>query len=113
MSRVKIQVPIEKISDLCHRYHIRKLSLFGSVLREDFRPDSDIDILVEFEPGQTPGFGFIDIQDELTQLFGQRVDLNTPNSLSRYIRDRVLAEAAVQYVAGWLDLPAPHDWWGA
>lgn len=90
--------PKTKSLSLAERYHIRKLSLFGSILRNDFRTDSDIDILVEFEPGYTPGFGFIDIQDELSQLLGRRVDLNTPQDISRYFREQVLAEAQVQYV---------------
>ncbi len=95
--RSRIPVPSEKIAELCQQYHIRRLALFGSVLREDFRPDSDIDILVEFEPGHTPGFAFIDIQDKLSDLFGRTIDLNTPQDLSRYFRDRVLAEAEVYY----------------
>lgn len=95
--RSRIPVPSEKIAELCKQYHIRRLALFGSVLREDFRPDSDIDILVEFEPGHTPGFAFIDIQDKLSDLFGRTIDLNTPQDLSRYFRDRVLAEAEVYY----------------
>ena len=66
----------------CRRHHIIRLSLFGSVLREDFRPDSDVDVLVEFEPGKTPGFSFIDIQDELSNMIGRKVDLNTPGDLS-------------------------------
>ena len=98
MSKVRVSVPKDKIANLCHRYNIRKLSLFGSVLREDFRSDSDIDVLVEFNPGHTPGFAFIDIQDELSQLFGRPVDLNTPQCLSHYFRERVQAEAEPQYV---------------
>jgi len=95
--RSRIPVPSGKIAELCQQYHIRWLDLFGSVLRNDFRPDSDIDILIEFEPGHTPGFAFIDIQDKLSELFGRSVDLNTPQDLSRYFRDRVLAEAEVYY----------------
>ncbi|MBD2773000.1 nucleotidyltransferase family protein [Iningainema tapete] len=93
-----IEIPKDKIAELAERYHICKLSLFGSILRDDFRSDSDIDILVEFEPGYTPGFAFIDIQDELSQLLGRVVDLNTPEDISRYFRSQVLAEAQVQYV---------------
>ena len=81
----------------CQRHHIRKLALFGSVLRDDFRPDSDVDVLVEFESGHVPGFAFFGMQDELSQLLGRRVDLNTPKFLSRYFRDRVLRQAIVQY----------------
>lgn len=94
-----LQIPQNKISDFCHRHHIRKLPLFGSILRDDFRPDSDIDVLVEFEPGKTPGFAIVTMQQELSELFGGRVvDLRTPQELSRYIRDRVVAEALVLYV---------------
>lgn len=95
--RSRVSVPSEKISELCQQYHICWLALFGSVLRDDFRSDSDIDVLVEFEPGHTPGFAFIDIQDKLSELFRRTVDLNTPQDLSRYFRDRVLAEAEVHY----------------
>jgi uncharacterized protein len=98
-STLALQIPQDKITDFCHRYHIRKLSLFGSILRDDFRPDSDIDVLVEFELGKTPGFAIVTMQQELSELFGGRVvDLRTPQELSRYIRDRVLSEAQVQYV---------------
>jgi len=94
-----ISVPHDRIAEFCQRHHIRKLSLFGSVLRDDFRPESDIDILVEFEPGKTPGFAIVTMQQELSELFGGRtIDLRTPQELSRYIRNRVMAEALVQYV---------------
>jgi hypothetical protein len=94
-----VTIPKSEVEDFCRHHHIRRLSLFGSVLRDDFSDDSDIDVLVEFEPGHTPGFGFITLQDELSDLFGRTVDLNTPQCLSRYFRDRVLAEAEVQYAA--------------
>lgn len=93
----RIPIPGEQIAEFCHRHHIRRLSLFGSVLRDDFRPESDVDVLVEFEPGHVPGFEFIAIQDELTDLLGRRVDLNTPACLSRYFRERVLSQAEVQF----------------
>lgn len=92
-----ISIPRDAIVPLCQRYHIRRLALFGSVLRDDFCPDSDVDILVEFEPGQIPGFAFIDIQDKLSDIIGRTIDLNTPQDLSRYFRDQVLAEAEVIY----------------
>ena len=95
----RFSVPKPKITDFCRRHHIRRLSLFGSVLRDDFGPDSDVDVLVEFDPGHTPGFEFISLQDELTGVIGRRVDLHTPASLSRYFRERVLAEAEEQYAA--------------
>jgi predicted nucleotidyltransferase len=89
----------EEISGFCRRNHIRKLSLFGSILRDDFGPDSDIDVLVEFEPGQTPGLAFFGLQEELSELLGRKVDLNTPQCLSKYFRDEVIRQAQVQYVA--------------
>lgn len=92
-----VVIPKDKIADLCRHHHIHRLALFGSVLREDFGPDSDVDILVEFEKGYEPGFGFFDMQDELSQLLGRKVELHTPNFLSRYFRDEVLKTAQVQY----------------
>jgi len=69
----------QTIAGFCRKHHIRRLALFGSVLRDDFRPESDVDMLVEFESGATPGFGFIGIQDELSEILGRRVDLHTPS----------------------------------
>jgi predicted nucleotidyltransferase len=90
----RIMVSREAIEDFCRRHHIRKLSLFGSVLRDDFSPESDVDVLVEFEPDHVPGFfRFFEMEMELSQVLGRTVDMNTPNSLSKYFRDRVLAEA--------------------
>jgi uncharacterized protein len=97
MVRPNIDIPKDEIAAFCRKYHIRKLSLFGSVLREDFRPNSDVDVLVEFDPAHIPGFAFFSMQEELSQLLGRRVDLNTAGFLSRYFRDEVLREAAVQY----------------
>jgi hypothetical protein len=94
-----IPIPYDAIAEFCRRNHIRKLSLFGSVLRDDFTPESDIDVLVEFEPGKTPGFAFISMQDELSRLLGRVVDLNTPGSISRWFVDEVLAEAEEIYDA--------------
>lgn len=93
----QIAIDRERIADFCRRHHIRKLALFGSVLREDFRPESDVDVLVEFEPGQRVGLAFFAMQDELADLLGRKVDLNTPQFLSRYFRDEVLAEAELLY----------------
>jgi uncharacterized protein len=99
--RAKIAIDRKKLAEFCRRHHIRKLALFGSVLREDFRADSDIDVLVEFEPGHVPGFGFVRIQRELSELLGgRRVDLVTPKFLNDRIRDRVLADAELQYAEG-------------
>ena len=90
----------DRIAEFCRRNQIRKLSLFGSVLREDFGPKSDVDVLVEFEPGHTVGFDIVDIEEELSRLFGGRkVDLINAKYLNRHLRDRVLAEAEVQYAA--------------
>lgn len=99
MGRAKIEVPKARIEEFCRRHHIRKLALFGSVLRDDFRPTSDIDVLVEFERGFAPGLEFFALETELSQILGRKVDLNTPGFLSKYFRDRALAEAEVQYVA--------------
>jgi predicted nucleotidyltransferase len=85
------------VAAFCRRHDVRRLALFGSILRDDFRPESDIDILVEFEPGKTPGFAFFGMQDELSAQLGRPVDLNTPGFLSRYFRDQVLAEALPLY----------------
>ena len=86
------------MAEFCRRNHIIKLSLFGSILRDDFTPDSDIDVLVQFEPDHTPDFFILaDMEDELFILFGRKVDLRTPQDLSRYFRDRVVKEAEVQY----------------
>ena len=94
----KISIDREGIADFCRRHHIAKLSLFGSVLRDDFAPESDVDVLVEFESGHVPGLAFFGMEEELSRMLGHRVDLNTPNFLSRYFRDEVLAEAEEQYV---------------
>ena len=94
-----ITVPKEQIAAFCRRRHIRRLSLFGSVLRADFRSDSDIDVLVEFEPGHVPGLAFFAMEAELSDILGRTVELSTPAFLSRYIRDSVLANAQVQYDA--------------
>jgi hypothetical protein len=98
-SRPRIPIPEGEITDFCRRHHIRRLALFGSVLRDDFTPESDVDVLVEFEPGRTPGLAFFTMQDELSQILGRRVDLNTPAALSKYFRAEVLGEAEEMYVA--------------
>jgi len=96
---VRIEVPRREIESYCRRNRIRRLALFGSVLRDDFRPDSDVDVLVEFEPNAGVGFfELFDMEQELSRLLGGRkVDLHTPRSLSKYFRDEVLNEAEVQY----------------
>jgi len=95
-----IQLDQNKIAAFCKRHKIRSLALFGSVLRDDFRPESDVDVLVEFEPDACVGLiGFAGMELELSELLGRKVDLNTKGFLSVYFRDEVLREAEVQYVA--------------
>ncbi|HUT94555.1 MAG TPA: nucleotidyltransferase family protein [Thermoguttaceae bacterium] len=94
-----IDIPLESISQFCRRHRIRRLSLFGSVLREDFTAQSDVDVLVEFQPGHTPGLTFFRMQEELSELLGRKVDLNTPGFLNRHFREEVLREAKVLYAA--------------
>jgi predicted nucleotidyltransferase len=96
---MKVHLPKAKIADFCRRHHIRKLAVFGSVLHGDSHPDSDLDVLVEFEPGHVPGLAFFGMEQELSELLGRKVDLNTPQFLSPYFRNEVLAEAEVQYAA--------------
>ncbi len=102
MNCARIDVPKEELAEFCRRAHIRRLALFGSVLREDFRPDSDVDVLVEFEPGHGPGFlRLYDLEQQLSTLLGgQAVDMVTERFLNRRIRDQVLAEAEVEYAEG-------------
>ncbi len=99
MGRVKIFLPAEKLNEFCRRYHIRKLALFGSVLRDDFRKESDIDVLVEFEKGHVPGLAFFAMEKELSDILGHKVELHTPGFLSPYFRDQVIKEAEIQYIA--------------
>ena len=90
-----------RVAAYCRNNLIAKLSQFGSVLREDFGPDSDVDVLVEFEEGHTPGFfGLARMEGELSELVGRKVDLRTPQDLSGYFRDEVTRSAAVQYARG-------------
>ena len=96
-----MDVPRDEIADFCRRHHIRKLALFGSILRDDFRPDSDVDVLVEFEPGHVVGFGIIDMEEELSRLFGgHKVDMVREKYLNLRLRSRILASAEVQYAEG-------------
>jgi uncharacterized protein len=97
------QIPVDKVklAEFCRRYHIRKLSFFGSVLRDDFGPASDLDVLVEFAPEHVPGLEIVDIEEELSELLGgRRVDLVNPKYLNRRLKERVLAQAEVQYAEG-------------
>ena len=99
MENREISISDKKIADFCRRNHIRKLSLFGSILRDDFNPDSDIDVLVEFEPDHIPSFfKLFDMEEELSSIFdGRKVDLRTPEELSKYFRDEVVAASEVHY----------------
>lgn len=98
METSKIHIPQDAIAEFCRRNHIRKLSIFGSALSDSFSPESDIDVLVEFELGHVPGLALIRMQDELSEIFGGRkVDLVTPKFLNRRIQKNVLAQAVVQY----------------
>ncbi len=101
MSKGHIELPKEQIAEFCKRNHIRKLLLFGSVLHGDFRPDSDIDLLVEFDPAHIPGFfKLAHMERELSEIIGRKVDLRTPQELSKYFRAEVISEAEVQYAEG-------------
>ncbi len=100
MKKRNVDIPKEKIAEFCQRYHIRRLALFGSALREDFTTDSDVDVLVEFEPGTRVGMiRLAGIELELSSILGRKVDMNTPGFISKYFREEVLAEAEDQYVA--------------
>ncbi len=98
-----VRIPVDQnlLAAFCRRHHVRRLALFGSVLRADFGPDSDVDVLVEFEPAHVPGlFGIVRLERELSALLGRTVDLRTPEDLSRYFRQDVLDQAEVQYAQG-------------
>lgn len=99
MGTSRIDIPQDKIAEFCRRNRIKRLSLFGSVLRDDFTDDSDVDVLVEFEEGATPGWEFFGMQHELTELLGREVELSTEGFLSPYFREEVLEEAEVYYDA--------------
>ena len=100
MTYHEIEIPSEQLAAFCRRNGIRRLSLFGSVLRGDFGPDSDVDFLVEFEPGKVPSLlGMAGLEIELSEMLRRRVDLRTPEDLSRYFRDEVLESAVPQYAS--------------
>ena len=92
-----LEIPEAALADFCRRHGVRRLSLFGSILRDDFQPDSDIDVLVEFHPDTRVGLRFFAMERELSKLLGRKVDLNPPGFLSRYFRDEVVRSAEVQY----------------
>jgi predicted nucleotidyltransferase len=100
-TRPELNIVPDMLADFCRRHGIRRLSLFGSVLREDFGADSDVDVLIEFEPGREVGLiRLAGMERELTTLLGRKADLRTPADLSRYFRDEVVATAQVKYAAG-------------
>lgn len=95
-----VRFPAEALAGICRRYGVSRLSLFGSVLRPDFRPESDVDVLVEFVTGHTVGlFRLAALQRELSALIGRDVDVRTPQDLSPYFRDKVLSSADELYAA--------------
>jgi predicted nucleotidyltransferase len=93
------RIPHQQIAEFCAKHHIARLRLFGSVLRDDFGPHSDIDVLVEFEPGHTPGWEIVDIQDELSAILGRPVDIVNPKYLLPRLRKRILDSAVTEYEA--------------
>ncbi len=93
----RISIPADAVRDFCVRNHVRRLALFGSVLRDDFTDRSDVDVLIEYEPGKTPGLAFFRHQRELAKLLGRDIDLNTPRFLGRYYEDHVRREALPIY----------------
>ncbi len=98
MTRARIEIPKERLAEFCLANRIQRLSMFGSVLREDFGPDSDVDVLVEFKPGTRIGLiQLTSLELELGEIFGRKVDLNTPGFISKYFRPMVMAEKEVQY----------------
>lgn len=103
MSSMQARVAIDRnrLADFCRRHHVRKLSLFGSVLRDDFRSDSDVDVLLDLEPGRVVGYRILDMEEELSELFGgRRVHLVSEKYLNPRLRDRVLSSAEIHYAEG-------------
>ena len=101
MSKIALELPKEKIAEFCKRNHIRRLSLYGSFLFGNVGPDSDIDLLVEFEPDHIPGLiRLAGMEEELSEILSHKVDLRTPQELSRYFRQEVIDSAKVQYAQG-------------
>ena len=110
IAKTRLNISQQQLIDFCRRHHIRKLSLFGSALRSDFSPTSDLDILVEFDPDHIPGLAFFGMQQELSELLNRPVDFNTPQFLSPTFRQYVLAQAEVLYDAnGDVGSPISHQ----
>ena len=93
----RISIPADAVGDFCLRHHVRRLALFGSVLRDDFTDHSDVDVLIEYEPGHVPGFEFVAHQDALSEMLGRLVDLNTAGCLNPAYRDEVVRESLSLY----------------
>ena len=99
LEQARVDLPLDRLAEICRRYRVRRLALFGSALRDDFGPKSDVDLLVEFLPGARTGLAFFAMQDELSEAIGRTVDLNTAGFLGPRILPIVLAEAVPIYVA--------------
>jgi uncharacterized protein len=97
LSQLSIDIPQKKLADFCRRHHIRRLAIFGSAMRGHLRPDGDVGVLLEFDPDHVPGLAFFAMQQELSEMLGRQVDLNTPRFLSPLFRRRVREKAAVVY----------------
>ena len=95
--RAQVSFPADELRRICSRFHVQRLAIFGSAITERFGPESDVDVLVEFEPGKTPGLAFVALQEHLARLIHREVDLHTYRSLSPYFRDEVIKEAEVCY----------------
>ena len=96
-AKTAVPIPYEAIASFCEKYHIVKMWLFGSILREDFTDDSDIDVLVEFDPDHIPAWEYFSLADELGSILGRDVDLGTPKSLKAYLKDRITQSSQVIY----------------
>jgi len=92
-----ISIPYEAVAKFCEKHHITRLWLFGSILRDDFRLDSDIDVLVEFDPAYIPGWNIVSIEDELSLILGRKVEFSMPDALSRHIKPHIMQSARVIY----------------
>lgn len=101
MTATRLPITREQLADFCQRHHIQRLAFFGSVVRDDFGPDSDVDVLVEFDPDHIPGWDIVTIEDEFSRLIGGRpVQFVNPKYLNHRLEEQVLSEAQVQYVEG-------------
>ena len=95
----QLEIPTDRLAEVCRRYHVREMALFGSGARGELRPDSDLDILVEFTPGTKIGWDFFQLEAELSDLFGRKVDLGTKRSLKPWVRQEALRDTRILYAA--------------